>query len=114
MGPPGEWLEDDLNCVTLNTVTMGDLPAQFGLVYHGLHYSSPGINKPVTKKVDQIIIPQKQKLGKWGGSGKKRRWISVRTGFGLGKMVLSIALGAASHAAKLWLVVTSEYTGAGF
>lgn len=35
----------------------GGLACSVGLVYHGLHYSSPGIYKPVTKKVEQIIIP---------------------------------------------------------
>lgn len=55
----------------------GGLACSVGLVYHGLHYSSPGINKPVTKKVDQIIIPQKQKLGAVGGGGRREdgsRW----------------------------------------
>ena len=36
----------------------GGLACSVGLVYHGLHYSSPGINKPVTKKVEQIVIPK--------------------------------------------------------
>lgn len=74
----------------------GGLACSVGLVYHGLHYSSPGINKPVTKKVEQIIIPWTKMWG-WGWR-KRRRRSTVRAKLDLGKVVLCTTLSSASRA----------------
>lgn len=78
----------------------GGLACSVGLVYHGLHYSSPGINKPVTKRSRPKSLFLKNR--NWGGrSGREEDGSGESKSSVLGPIRSSPWLEVlASHAAK--------------